>query len=484
MTRLSTSTLSQLPASTARPAYDRNQTVGVIHLGTGAFHRAHQATYFDALMAAGETGWMIEGSSLRSASVASQMNPQDGLYTMLVRDGDEERQQIVGSVKGVVVAPEAPAALVAALARKSVALVTLTVTEKGYCIDPATGTLRTGDPAIASDIANIDAPKTAPGFLVAGLKARRTAGLKPFTVLSCDNLPENGMRTRQAVLAMAREVDAGLADWIEAEGAFPSSMVDRIVPATTEEDIAALESITGFRDEAMVKTEPFTQWVVEDWFSDRRPALETVGVQMTNDVPAWEKAKLRMLNGAHSALAYLGGLAGHTFVHQAIAAPGFEILVNQLWDEAERTLDPIEGFNSTAYRDALLKRFRNPALEHKTAQIAIDGSQKIPPRLLSVVREHREAGLPSPAAATLAIAGWINWQLGQTDDGTEFHVDDPLAMSTTRAAERGVSDILALRSIFDPSFSTDLDFANKLEQSVKCLSSSGASKTIQKLAAI
>ena len=195
MTRLSASSLNQLPGATAFPNYDREQAVGVVHLGTGAFHRAHQAAYFDALMAAGETGWMIQGSSLRSAGVARQMNPQDGLYTMVVRDGDEERHQIVGSVKGVLVAPEGPAALVAALAQEGVALVTLTVTEKGYCIDPATGDLRSGDAAVAGDIANIDAPETAPGFLVAGLKARRAAGLKPFTVLSCDNLPDNGVRT-------------------------------------------------------------------------------------------------------------------------------------------------------------------------------------------------------------------------------------------------------------------------------------------------
>lgn len=470
MRRLSASTLQQLPRSTVKPTYDRDQAVGVVHLGTGAFHRAHQAAYFDALMSAGDAGWMIKGASLRSASVAKQMNPQDGLYTMLERDGEAERQQIIGSVKGVLVATDDPAALAAALAHGDVALVTLTVTEKGYCMDPATGTLLTGDPAVASDIANIDAPKTAPGFLVAGLKARKAAGLKPFTVLSCDNLPDNGVRTRQGVLAMAREIDRDLADWIAAEGAFPSSMVDRIVPATAGDDIDALEAATGLRDEAMVKTEPFTQWVVEDWFSDRRPALETVGVQMTKDVAAWEKVKLRLLNGAHSAIAYLGGLAGHEFVHQAMAAPGFAAMVNRLWDEAEATLDPIDGFDPKVYRADLTARFSNASLQHRTFQIAMDGSQKLPQRLLNTIRAHRGAGKPVPPALTLAVAGWMRWQLGVTDGGKAFTVDDPLAQQTMAAIKRGARGLLGIEPIFGSDLPVDSEFLSAVEAAFNLLS--------------
>ena len=463
MRRLSASTLHELPRSTVKPTYDREQAFGVVHLGTGAFHRAHQAAYFDALLSAGEAGWMIKGASLRSASVAKQMNPQDGLYTMLVRDGDTERQQVIGSVKSVLVASDDPAAVIAALAHKDVSLVTLTVTEKGYCIDPATGALRTGDPAVASDIANIDSPKTAPGFLVAGLKARKAAGLKPFTVLSCDNLPDNGVRTRQGVLAMAREINRDLAHWIAAEGAFPSSMVDRIVPATTDDDIVVLEAATGLRDEAMVKTEPFTQWVVEDWFSDRRPPLENVGVQMTKDVAAWEKAKLRLLNGAHSAIAYLGGLAGHEFVHQAMAAPGFAAMVNRLWDEAEATLEPIDGFDPKAYRAALTARFGNASLQHRTFQIAMDGSQKLPQRLLNTIRAHRGAGKPVPPALTLAVAGWMRWQLGVTDAGKTFAVDDPLAEQTTAEIKRGAKGLLGIEAVFGRDLPADSEFLSAIE---------------------
>jgi len=463
MTQLSTATVDRLAGTTTRPAYDRAQTAGVVHLGTGAFHRAHQAAYFDALMAAGETGWMIEGSSLRSAGVANQMNPQDGLYTLVVRNGEAECHRIIGAVRHVLVAPDDPSALVAALAKESVALVTLTVTEKGYCIDPATGELRMDDAAISHDIAHIDTPKTAPGFLVAGLKARKAAGLPPFTVLSCDNLPDNGVRTRQAVLAMARAVDGALAEWIENKGAFPSSMVDRIVPATTAEDIAALEAATGLRDDAMVKTEPFTQWVVEDWFCHRRPPLETVGVQMTRDVAAWEKAKLRLLNGAHSAIAYLGGLAGHDYVHEAMAAPGFKAFINRLWDEAESTLDPIDGFDPAAYRAELAARFANPALQHRTLQIAMDGSQKLPQRLLNTIRDHRAAGKPVPPALTLAVAGWMRWQMGQTDQGVSYSVDDPLAEATRAAVTDGPRALLQLGAVFGTDMPADTGLADSLE---------------------
>ena len=469
MRRLSSASLDQLPASTARPSYDRDQPVGVVHLGTGAFHRAHQATYFDALMSAGETGWMVQGASLRSATVAEQMNPQDGLYTVVVREGHSEHHQIIGSVKGVLVAREAPSDLVSAMAQESVSLVTMTVTEKGYCIDPATGTLRTDDPGIAADIGDIDTPQTAPGFLVAGLKARRAAGRPPFTVLSCDNLPDNGVRTRQAVLELAGHVDPALRDWIEAEGAFPSSMVDRIVPATTEGDIAALQASSGLVDLAMVKTEPFTQWVVEDWFAGRRPPLETVGVQMTSDVAAWEKAKLRLLNGAHSAIAYLGGLAGHEFVHEAMAAPGFAGFIDRLWDEAEATLEPIEGFDPKAYRAQLAARFNNAALRHRTHQIAMDGSQKLPQRLLNSIRDHRKAGRPVPPALTFAVAGWMRWQLGRTDAGEPYTIDDPLADRTVEAAKQGARGLLAMQDVFGTDLIQDEVFVERVEAAFNLL---------------
>lgn len=467
--RLSSAALAELPADWARPAFDRSQPCGVVHLGTGAFHRAHQACFFDALLAEGHTGWMIRGASLRSPAVAQAMNPQDGLFTVLVRDGGEERVQVVGSVRDVLVAPDDPAALVRALADPAVALVTLTVTEKGYCLDPATGALRADHPAVAGDIANIAAPQTAPGFLVAGLAARRAAGITPFTVLSCDNLPENGQRTRAAVIALAEGVDPALARWIADEVAFPSSMVDRIVPATTPDDLDNFESASGWRDAALVKTEPFAQWVVEDWFCNRRPPLDRVGAQFTRDVAGWEKAKLRLLNGAHSALAYLGGLAGHRHVHLAMAAPGFAGLVNALWDEAQSTLDPVDGFDPAAYRAQLIQRFANGALRHQTRQIAMDGSQKLPQRWLQSILACRKAGHGVPAALTLALAGWMHWQAGVNDAGAAHIVDDPLARETAAAlAAAGgdhpaaVCNLLAIGAIFGSELASDASFVEHL----------------------
>lgn len=484
--RLAAAALAELPADWARPAYDRSQPCGVVHLGTGAFHRAHQAWFFDALLAAGHSGWMIRGASLRSAAVAAQMNPQDGLFTVLVRDGGDERVQVVGSVRDVLVAPDDPAALVRALADPAVALVTLTVTEKGYCLDPATGALRVDDPAVAADIANLAAPQTAPGFLVAGLAARRAAGVAPFTVLSCDNLPENGQRTRAAVIALAEAVDPALAQWIAAEVAFPSSMVDRIVPATTPDDLDNFESATGWRDEALVKTEPFTQWVVEDWFSNRRPPLDTVGVQFTRDVAGWEKAKLRLLNGAHSAIACLGGLAGYAYVHQAMAAPGFGALIEALWDEAQATLDSVDGFDPAEYRAQLRARFANGALMHRTHQIAMDGSQKLPQRWLQTILATRTAGRPVPPALTVALAGWMRWQAGVNDAGVPFVVDDPLAAETAAALAAADGDragevrgLLAIRAIFGDVLPVDADFVVALTRAYAAIADGSAGSAVR-----
>ncbi|WOI53476.1 mannitol dehydrogenase family protein [Parvularcula sp. LCG005] len=484
MQRLSTTTLSTLPDKVVRPAFDRTQAIGVVHLGTGAFHRAHQAHYMQALMEAGHDGWMIRGSSLRSGQVAEQLNPQDGLYTILVRDGDREEARICGAIHDVLVAPDNPAALVAALAEENVDLVTLTVTEKGYCVDVASGQLRLSDPDIQHDIANIATPRTAPGFLVAGLMARRERGLAPFTVLSCDNLSHNGERVRTAVLDLAAEIDPALADWISEHGAFPSSMVDRIVPATTEADIEALETHFGYHDAAMVKAEPFTQWVVEDSFAGRRPPLETVGVQMTNDVAGWESVKLRMLNASHSLMCYLGALAGHDYIHEVMAAEGFENVVDTLWDEVEPTLPAIEGFDPKSYRQALKARFSNSALQHRTVQIAMDGSQKIPQRLVAAYLERHRRGLSSPAHA-LAIAGWMRWQYGTDEQGQPYRVDDPLAEKTAAAlegnrgeAEATVQALTALSAIFDPIMTQDAALQQELSSALKGLLDNGAAATV------
>ena len=426
MNRLSSATLADLPGDVIRPAYDRAAVSrGVVHIGIGAFHRAHQAIFFDDALNGGDMRWGIVGASLRSPAVRDQMAPQDGLYTMLVRDGSAEQARIVGAVQRVIVAPEEPIALIEAMASADTHIVTLTITEKGYKLDLATGGLMEEDAQLAADLLSLQRPQTAPGYIVAALARRRAAGLPPFTAISCDNLPHNGARLRDAVIALARRHDAALADWIAAEGAFPQTMVDRIVPATTPNDIASLSARLGVEDLAMVKTEPFRQWVIEDRFCGPRPDFGE-GVQLTDDVAPWEEAKLRLLNGAHSGIAYLGGLAGIDHVHEVLALPDARHFVKALWDETETTLSPPPGLDVAAYRCALMARFDNPTLAHRTRQIAVDGSQKLPQRLLAPIAARLGQGRGIDALS-LAVAAWIRWQAGLDDDGAAHQVDDPLA---------------------------------------------------------
>lgn len=476
MRRLSAETLDSLPADVARPGYDRASiSCGVVHIGVGAFHRAHQAAYFDEALKAGDLRWGVVGASLRSASVRGQMEPQDGLYTILVRDGSKEQARVIAAVRQVIVAPDDPQALIDAMASADAHIVTLTITEKGYKLDPATGALIADDPQLAADLKFLDRPQTAPGFIVAALAKRRAAGLAPFTAISCDNLPHNGARLRDAVVALARSHDAALADWITEQGAFPQTMVDRIVPATTPEDVSALAARLGVEDRAMVKTEPFTQWVIEDRFCGPRPDFGA-GVQLTRDVAPWEEAKLRLLNGAHSGVAYLGGLAGVAFVHELLAIDDARFFVEALWDEAETTLSPPPELDVAAYRRQLMARFDNPTLRHRTRQIAMDGSQKLPQRLLAPIADRLDQGA-GIAALSLAVAAWVRWQAGRDDSDERFVVDDPLAdqiaarLDGASDAASRVDAILGLTAVIPERLAQDgrfraqlIDWLERLEQ--------------------
>lgn len=466
------------------PRYDRLGKVEIVHLGVGAFHRAHQAVFIDRYLARGHEGWRVIGASMRGRGVADQLNPQDGLYTVVERDGAKNEKRVVQALLRVIVAPDHPQELVDAIANPDVKIVTLTVTEKGYCLTPSGEGLNESDAAVASDMRGENPPQTAPGFIAAGLEKRFEAGAPPLTILSCDNIAHNGKRTRLAVLAMLEARRSRALEWVRTTCTFPSSMVDRIVPATTPEDIDALEASAGYRDLGMVKTEPFSQWVIEDDFCSGRPDLEDVGVQFTSAVDDWEKTKLRLLNGAHSALAYLGYLAGHEFVHTAIESAGYEAFIKRLWDEAEATLAPSAGIDVPAYRRALLDRFRNSALQHKTFQIATDGSQKLPQRFLDTIRDRLALGLDSPAL-TMSVAGWILWQRGYDDGGDPFTVNDPLAEQThemaalagdsaTKLAER----FCAFTPVFGSDFASNEKFKKDIVGALDRLLAVGAGATI------
>jgi fructuronate reductase len=392
-------------------------------------------------------------------------------------------------VENVLVAREDPEAVLAAMADPSVRIVTLTVTEKGYCHEPSTGRLNPDHPDIVHDLGSPAAPRSAPGFLVAALARRREAGLGPFTVLCCDNLPSNGHVVRGVTLDLARLVDPSLADWIEAAGRFPSTMVDRIVPATKPEDIARVTELTGYLDLSPVMHEPFRQWVVEDDFvGGARPDLGAVGVQLVADVTPFELMKLRMLNGTHSALAYLGYLAGHETIAGTVADAPFAALCRRLWrDEIIPTLAPPPGEDLAAYGEALLARYRNPAIRHRTWQIAMDGSQKLPQRILGTIADDRAASRPCPGL-TLAVAAWMRYVGGSDEKGQPIDVRDPLAArlaalsaAAPDAAAR-VDAFLGVGEVFPAALAGDAGFRADLAAALAGLEADGARAAVARIA--
>ena len=364
-------------------------------------------------------------------------------------------------------------------------IVSLTVTEKGYCHDPATGALDARHPDVVHDLANPATPVSAPGLLVRALELRRAAGLRPFTVLSCDNLPANGETTARVVVGFAALRSPDLAGYIEKEVAFPSTMVDRIVPATTDDDRVLVRAATGLSDAWPVVTEPFTQWVIEDRFPTGRPAFDEAGAQFVADVRPFELMKLRMLNGSHSTLAYLGYLAGHAFVSDAIADPDFHALIRGLMnDEVMPTLSREVG-DLAAYRDALLARFANPALKHRTWQIAMDGSQKLPQRLLGTIRDRLASGQPITRLA-LGVAGWMRYVTGIDEQGRTIDVRDPLAVKLHDIAsaaggkpDRLLDGLLGLREVFGADLPANEAFRTVLAGHLTALFRHGALATVK-----
>jgi fructuronate reductase len=432
--------------------------VGLVHLGLGAFFRAHAALYLEEAVARFGGDWGVLGVSLQSPGTRDRLAPQGGSYWAVEMAPEAETARHVQIVQDVLVAPENPQAVLDAMAAPGVRIVSLTVTEKGYCHDPATGRLNLAHPDIMHDMAN-PLPRSAPGFLVRALAQRHARGLAPFTMLSCDNLPENGRVLRAVVLELAAQISPALADWIAAEGRFPSSMVDRIVPATKPQDIARIASLTGQEDGAPVLHEPFRQWVIEDDFvGGARPDLGAVGVMMVRDVTPFEHMKLRMLNGTHSALAYLGYLAGHETIAMTVADTVFADYARHLWQaEIIPALAAPDGVDLHAYARQLLARYANPAIHHRTWQIAMDGSQKLPQRLLGTLAQNRAAGRRCDGLV-LAVAGWMIYVRGTDLAGGMIDVRDPLAAALRAAAtsDDPVGALLAVQSIFPAGLAADL----------------------------
>jgi len=463
---LSEATLAKLPANVKRPAYDRSACgVGIVHLGIGAFHRCHMAVYTDDALTRTSGDWRILGVSLRNRTISDQLNPQDGLYTVVVKDSGQASSRVIGSVAGVLFAPDDPAAVVAAMGNADTRIISLTITEKGYCIDPATGQLNLQHPDIVHDLAHPATPRSAVGYLVAALALRQAQGAGPVTILTCDNLPSNGRVVERIVRSFAALTHPVLDSWISENTAFPCSMVDRIVPAMEQRDVELLAMRQGMMDRAALQTEPFTQWVIEDQFAADRPAWESVGALLVEDVEFFEVAKLRMLNGSHSALAYLGFLAGCRFVHEAMAiAPLREFADHLIGNEAAASLAPPSGANLDDYRARLLHRYENSALPHRTYQIAMDGSQKIPQRLLGTVRHHLKHDGPI-SACSLAVAAWMRYVMAVDEQGNPIEVQDPLAGRLKSLADQAGQDPTALVQAFlglNEIFGADLPHNQRL----------------------
>lgn len=459
--RLSYRTSFGIDAGVRKFRYDRTRlAAGIVHLGLGAFARAHLCDFTEDVLEQDFGPWGIVGISLRRPDQRDRLAPQDGLYVALCREPAGATARVIGCLTELQVAPENPQAMLARVSAPGTRIVSLTITEKGYCLDPASGRLQDQHPDIRYDLEQPDAPRSALGVLVEALARRRAADLPPFTVLCCDNLPQNGELVARLVRDFASLRDDKLAKWIERHGAFPSTMVDRIVPATTESDIALATEMAGLYDAAPVTHEPFRQWVIEDRFvGARRPAWERVGAQLVADVAPFETMKLRLLNGSHSALAYLGYLGGHETIGECVADPAYRRYVQALWyDEIIPVTPAPPGADLAAYAAALLSRYGNPAIRHRTWQIAMDGSQKLPQRLLATIRARLARGLSIPRLA-LAIAAWMVYVGGIDEKGKAIDVRDPLAetfrRALTPAGHEPASRVAALLGI-DAVFGRDL----------------------------
>lgn len=457
--------LADLLPGVARPRYDRAaHGLGILHLGLGAFHRAHQAVHTDDALAAEGGDWRILGANLRSHEIPDALNGQDGLFTVLERS-ESDRARVIGA-HGPAIGGDA-AAILRAACDPAIRILSLTVSEKAYGIDRAAMDADPAHPAVAADLAQPQAPQGVLGIILAALAARREAGAAPFAVLSCDNLPDNGALLRAGVLGLARRRDPDLAGWIADHVAFPATMVDRITPATTARTLADAQALTGHRDLAAVETEPFSQWVIEDHFPHGRPAWEAGGALFVQDVRPYEAMKLRMLNGSHSLIAYAGQMLELPHVRDAMADPPLAALVRRHMQAAGATLPQGAGLDPAAYAAALLARFANPAIAHQTRQIAMDGTEKLPQRWFAPAAELLRAGGDARPFA-FATAVWLAWLAGQ-----EQAPDDPRGAALLELARKAGGDdealarsVLGLPGLAPPSLVGDAAFTGTVRQAV------------------
>ena len=476
-----------LSAKATLPVYDRNNLAPrIVHLGFGAFHRAHQGVYADILATKHFSDWgYYEVNLIGGEQQIADLQQQDNLYTVAEMSADAWTARVVGVVKKALhVQIDGLETVLAAMCEPQIAIVSLTITEKGYFHSPATGQLMLDHPMVVADVQNPHQPKTATGVIVEALARRKAAGLPAFTVMSCDNMPENGHVMRDVVTSYAQAIDVKLAQWIEDNVTFPSTMVDRIVPAVTEDTLAKIEQLTGVRDAAGVACEPFRQWVIEDNFVAGRPEWEKAGAELVSDVLPYEEMKLRMLNGGHSFLAYNGSLAGYEFIWQCMEDADFRSITRQLMiNEQARTLNPDLNIDAQEYADLLIERFSNRNVAHRTGQIAMDGSQKLPQRALTPwLKLHQQK--QNNAVLSLLVAGWLHYVIEAVEKSQS--VADPMndqfqaLIKEQQDAWQQALALLHLSAIFG-DLSNHQPFINEIKIAFANIKNKGIKATISQL---
>ena len=481
---------ASLADSPLAPAYDRSRiTPGIVHMGVGGFHRAHQAAYLDDLMRRGEAlDWGICGVGLmpQDTRMRDALRGQDYLYSLTLKHpGGRAESRVIGSIHDYLFAPDDPEAVLGVMTAPTTRIVSLTVTEGGYNVDDATGLFRTESEGAARDAADPHHPTTSFGYIVEALRRRRDAGVPPFTVMSCDNLPGNGKVARTAVVSQAAMSDPELADWIDGNVAFPSCMVDRITPQTTQTDIAELRRGLGVEDAWPVVCEPFSQWVLEDDFPAGRPPLEEVGVQMVDDVAPYELMKLRLLNASHQGLAHWGRLLGMEYAHEAAADEDISSWVRAYLErEARATLRSVPGIDLDDYVDTLFERFTNEAIADTLFRLAQGASSRMPKFVLGTVRDNLTAGGPI-RLGTAMVAAWALGNEGVDENGDEIVIDDPMAdeLLPLAAAQRAGHEtaFISHEGVFG-DLATDERFRRTFVEELDALRRSGARARLRSLA--
>ncbi|MFJ2478728.1 mannitol dehydrogenase family protein [Pseudomonas sp. NPDC087598] len=489
--KLNRQNLNRLAAEVLLPAYSLSDTrQGIAHIGVGGFHRAHQAYYTDALMNTGEAlDWAICGVGLRAEDrrARDDLKEQDYLFTLFeLGDSDDTEVRVIGAIRDMLLAEDGAQALIDKLADPQIRIVSLTITEGGYCIDDSNGEFMAHLPQIQHDLNNPDSPKTVFGFLCAALEKRRAAGVPAFTVMSCDNLPHNGAVTRKALLAFATLRNSNLCSWIDANVSFPNAMVDRITPMTSTTHRLQLADKHAVDDAWPVVCEPFVQWVLEDKFVNGRPDWEKVGVQFTDDVSPYEEMKIKLLNGSHLALTYLGFLKGYRFVHETMNDPLFVRYMRAYMDlDVTPQLAPVPGIDLTQYKDTLVARFSNQAIADQLERVCSDGSSKFPKFTIPTINRLIADGRETKRAA-LVVAAWALYLKGVDENGDTYSIPDPRAIfcQALVADDALMTErLLAVEEIFGTAIPRAAEFVAAFEWCCNSLREDGVTRTLERVLA-